>query len=335
MRKLSDYYSKRVKLRKRRLLFKRVRFAFMFLALVFAVFFLHSLVSIAKNLPQQIKVSSQLIKQSPDLQKIQSTSQGPQSTPQQEAKEAENLDNLKTEIASYLTNYKGQYGVYYYDISSGQEFGINDEDQYQGASTEKIPINLYLYNQIKSGAVNPEGTLTYLQEDYEGGTGSIQYEKVGTQYTIADLSRLSIVESDNVAANMLVRYLGMQNIKDYMRQVGGQVVVDGQNLSSPRDMGLYMNLVYEFCENSGTLGDELMNNFLNTDFNDRLPALLPKSVQVAHKIGNGVNVDNDVGIVFAAKPYIVAVMSEGVNEEEAPSVIANISKMIYDSVTQE
>ena len=188
MRKLSDYYSKRVKLRKRRLLFKRVRFAFMFLALVFAVFFLHSLVSIAKNLPQQIKVSSQLIKQSPDLQKIQSTSQGPQSTPQQEAKEAENLDNLKTEIASYLTNYKGQYGVYYYDISSGQEFGINDEDQYQGASTEKIPINLYLYNQIKSGAVNPEGTLTYLQEDYEGGTGSIQYEKVGTQYTIADLS---------------------------------------------------------------------------------------------------------------------------------------------------
>ncbi|MGD0622049.1 MAG: serine hydrolase [Thermacetogeniaceae bacterium] len=327
MRKHSDYYSKRVQLRKRRLLFKRVRCVLMLLALVFALFFLHSLVSIAKNLPQQIK-------QSPELQKIQSTSQELESTPQQD-KESENLGNLKTEIASYLKNYKGQYGVYYYDILSGQEFGINDEDQYTGASDEKIPINLYLYNKIKSGAVNPEGTLTYLQEDYEGGTGGIQYEKVGTRYTVEDLSGLSIVDSDNVAANMLIRFLGMQNIKDYMQQVGGQVVVDGQNVSSPRDMGLYMKLVYEFCENNGTLGDDLMNNFLNTDFNDRLPALLPKSVKVAHKIGNDVGVVNDVGIVFAAKPYIVAVMSKGVNEEEAPSVIANISKMIYDSVTQE
>ena len=113
-------------------------------------------------------------------------------------------------------------------------------------------------------------------------------------------------------------------------------MVDGQNVSSPRDMGLYMKLVYEFCENSGTLGNELMNNFLNTDlYNDRLPALLPKSVKVAHKIGNEVGVINDVGIVFADKPYIVAVMSKGVNEEEAPTVIANISKMIYDSVNQQ
>ena len=120
------------------------------------------------------------------------------------------------------------------------------------------------------------------------------------KYTIDELSRLSIVESDNVATNMLIRFLGMQNIKNYMRQVGGQVVVDDQNVSSPRDMGLYMKLVYEFYENGGTLGNELMNDLLNTElYNDRLPALLPKSVKVAHKIGNEVGVINDVGIVFA------------------------------------
>lgn len=321
------YYSNRVKLRKRRLLFKRVRFVFILLTLFLVVFSWHSLVSIAKDMPLQFPQTKKIIHD------IKTTSQKLQTTPQQNN---QNLDDLKAEIANYVINYKGQYGVYYYDITTGQEFGINDEDQYTSASTEKIPINLYLYTRIQSGAVNPEGVLTYLQEDYEGGTGGIQYEKVGTQYTIEDLSRLSIVDSDNVATNMLIRFLGMQNIKDYMRQVGGQVVVDNQNVSSPRDMGLYMKLVYEFCENNGALGSELMNNFLNTTlYNDRLPALLPKSVMVAHKIGNEVGVINDIGIVFAAKPYIVAVMSTGVNEEEAPTVIANISKMIYDSVSEQ
>jgi len=323
-----SYYSKRVKLRKRRSLFKRVRFATLLLALLLAVFFWHDLISIAKNMPQQINTP-----QTKRLfQDITVASQKPKTPPQQNITN-QNYDDLKAEIISYLQNYKGQYGVYYYDLTTGQEFGIDDEDQYTAASTEKIPINLCLYTGIESGAVNPEDTLTYLQEDYEGGTGGIQYEKVGTQYTIEELSRLSIVDSDNVAANMLIRFLGMQNIKDYMRQVGGQVVVDNQNVSSPRDMGLYMKLVYEFSENNGALGNELMNNFLSPDlYNDRLPALLPKSVKVAHKIGNEVGAIDDVGIVFAAKPYIVAVMSTGVNEAEAPAVIANISKMIYDSV---
>jgi len=319
-----SYYSKRVKQKKRRLLYKRVRFVAMLLTLLLAVFFWNGLISIAKNMPQKINTL-----QSKKL--MQDIKVASQTMPQQNINNHK-YDALKAEITSYLQNYKGQYGVYYYDITTGQEFGINDEDQYTAASTEKIPINLYLYTRIQSGAVNPQDTLTYLQEDYEGGTGGIQYESVGTQYTIDELSRLSIVNSDNVAANMLIRYLGMQNIKNYMRQVGGQAVVDNQNVSSPRDMGLYMKLVYEFCESNGSLGNELMNDFLSPDlYNDRLPALLPKSVKVAHKIGNELGVIDDVGIVFATKPYIVAVMSTGVNEAEAPAVIANISKMIYDS----
>ena len=314
------YSSKRIRQRKKRLLLNRIRFVLILIVLVFTAFFLHDLISTAKNLPQQIKNSSQQIK-------------GSSQSASQQIKNSEKLDQLKTEIANYLENYQGQYGVYYYDLTSGQDFGINDEDEYPAASTEKIPLNLYLYNRISSGAVDPNGTLTYLQEDYEDGTGSIQYDQVGTQYSVAELSKLSIVDSDNVAANILIRFLGIQNIKNYMQQVGGQVVVDGQNVSSPRDMGLYMKLVYEFYENNGTLGNKLMNDFLNTAlYNDRLPALLPQSVKVAHKIGNGVGVINDVGIVFADKPYIVAVMSKGVNEDEAPAVIANISKMIYDSV---
>lgn len=302
-RRYSKYYFPK---RKKRILLRRVRFALILLSLLFIGLFLHYLVSMKED----SKVAQTQIKNSAKL------------------------DKLKIGIGNYIKNYKGQYGVYYYNLASSEEFGINDEDEYTSASTLKIPINLYLYSRIKSGAVKPEATLTYLKEDYESGTGTIQYEKYGTKYSIKELSRLSIEYSDNVAADMLVRFLGIQNIKNYMRQVGGKVVVDGQDLSSPKDMGLYMKLVYKFYQNEGALGNELMDNLLNTQFNDRLSAPLPKSVKVAHKIGTQVHVVNDVGIVFADKPYIISIMSKDVNEDEAPDVIANVSKMIYESVNQ-
>lgn len=253
-------------------------------------------------------------------------------TAYQQAKNTEKLDTLQEDVGNYITNFKGQYGIYYYNIATGEEFGINDEDEYACASTIKIPVNLYLYDRIASGSVDPDKTLTYLKEDYEGGTGTIQYQKIGIKYSIKELSSLSIEHSDNVAVNMLIRYLGMQNINNYMRQVGGQVVDDTRDISSPRDMGLYMRLVYNFHKSDETLGNELMNSFLNTEYNDRLPALLPPSVKVAHKIGTQAHIINDVGIVFTDKPYVISVMSKDVDDEEAPDVIANISKMVYESV---
>ncbi|NPV91368.1 MAG: serine hydrolase [Firmicutes bacterium] len=243
------------------------------------------------------------------------------------------MDELKRDLEGYIKNYKGKYGIYYYNIATREGFGINDTDEYTAASTIKVPLNLYLYNRISSGAVDPQETLTYSREDYEGGTGDIRYEKFGKTYAIADLSKLSIEESDNVAANMLIRRLGADNLRQYMRQVGGVVVRDGENVSCPSDMGLYLRLIYEFDLKEGELGKRLMNSFLNTEFNDELPALLPKNVKVAHKIGNQVGVVNDVGIVFTSSPYILAVMSKDVSEDEARTVIATISKMVYDCVS--
>ena len=48
-----------------------------------------------------------------------------------------------------------------------------------------------------------------------------------------------------------------------------------------------------------------MEDLQNTMWNDRINALLPKDVKVAHKIGNFQGVCNDVGIVFAEEPYIL------------------------------
>ncbi len=246
--------------------------------------------------------------------------------------ERSRVEEFKSELEEYISAFKGQYGIYYWDLNTDVSFGINENDEYLAASTVKIPINLYLFNKIKDGEIDPEEKLVYTKStDYEGGTGSIQYNKDGTEYTIRELSALSIKESDNVAVNMLIRKLGRQNYKDFMKQSGG-VVVTEKNVSCPSDMALYMKGIYDFYNENPDVGGELIDSLQNTIFNDRIPKLLPKEVKVAHKMGNQVGALHDVGLVFADRPYIIAVMSKNINEAEGNDVIANISRKAYDFV---
>jgi beta-lactamase class A len=248
-------------------------------------------------------------------------------------KESKRIDGLKNELESYIKGCNGQYGIYYINVVTNEEFGINDTDEFIAASTIKIPLNLYIFNKIKEGTIDYSGEMTYLKEDYEEGAGEIRYQKIGTKYTVKELSGLSIESSDNVAANILIRLIGKQNLKDYMKSLGGGVISYTENISCPKDMAQYMKLVYEFCNSDSVLGKDLTGYFLNTEDNSRIPALLPKNIKIAHKTGNQIGYDHDVGIIYADTPYVLSVMSKNVVEDDAYNVIANISKKVFDYVS--
>ncbi|WP_279379054.1 class A beta-lactamase-related serine hydrolase [Acetivibrio straminisolvens] len=108
------------------------------------------------------------------------------------------------------------------DLHTGREFGINDTEEFFAASTFKIPLNLYVYDSIREGKIDADTVLEYTEEDFEGGTGVIwNKESFGKTFTVRELLRLSIVYSDNVAVNMLLRCVGKANVKNYMRELGG------------------------------------------------------------------------------------------------------------------
>lgn len=255
---------------------------------------------------------------------------------QEEKKVIRDYVPLKNDISSFISAYKGEYGVYFMDLDNGGEFGINDLDTFVAASTVKVPINLLLFKKIEDGSINPNDLMTYNKDtDYEEGTGYIQTMPDGSKFTIRELSKLSITISDNVAANMLIRLLGTKNYKDFMRNLGGAIVTN-KNVSCPKDMAIYMKAVYDLQKSNKELGEELIDYLESTVFNDRIPKLLPQDVKVAHKIGNFLDDSwgfafHDVGIVYSDNDYILSVMSKNAgNEAEACDVIANISKKVYD-----
>lgn len=233
-------------------------------------------------------------------------------------------------VKDIVSNVQGSYGIYFISLINGQSFGINDMEQCFAASTVKLPVNLYLFDKFSKGELDPEATITYLEEDFEEGCGEIQYEDIGNEYTLRELSRLSIELSDNIAINMLIRYLDRDKIYDFEEKIVGRKLERDGNLSTARDMALYLQELVNFSSQYPKEGEELIEYLKNTEFNDRIPLYLPPDVEVAHKIGNGIGAIHDVGIIYAEKPYILSVMTKEADEQEAYEAIARISRMVYD-----
>lgn len=242
------------------------------------------------------------------------------------------IEALKAKLEQYISKQQGKYGLYYKSLVTGQKFGISEKDPFIAASTTKLPMNLLLYRKVAAGEIDLQQKLIYLQEDFEAGTGIIQASPYGTEYTVRETAKLSIVCSDNCGINMIIRLLGIENIRKYMQDLGGTIYYERGHRSCPYDLALYAEELYRFYQQNPEVAGILMEDLQNTQWNDRINKLLPEDVKVPHKIGNYPGVYNDVGIVFASEPYVLAVMSDGVSQDAALDVIAQLSKMIYDAV---
>ncbi|MBP7175281.1 MAG: serine hydrolase [Thermoclostridium sp.] len=242
------------------------------------------------------------------------------------------LETLKSKLVQFISEHNGRYGLYFKNLISGQSFGVCEKEPFTAASTTKLPMNLLLYRRVADGEINLDSKLTYLQEDFEAGTGVIQSLPFGTEYTVRETARLSIVFSDNCGINMIIRLLGVENIRKYMQDLGGTIQYERGHSSCPYDLALYAEELYRCYQQTPDLAGLLMGDLQNTEWNDRINRLLPADVKVPHKIGSSPGVCNDVGIVFASEPYVLAVMSDGVAQDAAADVIAQLSKRIYDAI---
>lgn len=253
-------------------------------------------------------------------------------TRSQPAAQPRPLARLQSDLANYLRDKSGRWGAYIFDLQTGDVAGVNANDVFPTASTFKVPMVMYIFDQAAQNRVDLNEKLSYIDDDYEDGTGVLQDTvSAGDTYAIRQLMELAITQSDNIATNMLLRRFDRQNVYAFETRLGGKVVtLDNQNVSTPADMGLYLRALFNPQVTTPVARDQILQWMENTAFHDRLAAGLPDGVRVAHKIGTLDNVCNDVGVVFTpGHTYVIAVMSEDAGEDYAADVIAGLSQLTY------
>lgn len=272
------------------------------------------------------------------------------------ATRAANLEMLKSNITSYLDQQTGRFSVYYINMENGETLGINESTPIVAASCIKIAYNTYLYEKVEAGEISMSETMKYNASPYpdgdlEPGTGSIQNSANGTEYTIQQVSHLSITQSDNCGTNMIIRRLGGEDaINDnYLKTISSVVnyrekvsytdftgkAMEGKRRTSSIDLAKYAEHTYQDWTRNQVAFQPLIDDLCNTEYSWGIPKGLPADVKVAHKIGlyPAFGVNNDVAIVFASEDYVLAVMTESGDSDKAQNqIIGEVSRMVYEFV---
>ena len=108
----------------------------------------------------------------------------------------------------------------------------------------------------------------------------------------------------------------------------------------PVPMSAVVELLMTAIENGAAASrastDSMRAILSRQEFNDEIPAGLPPGTRVAHKTGQITGHLHDAAIVYPQRrgPYVLVVLTRGIDDEKvARSLIADISRMVYDHAT--
>ncbi|MBM6861328.1 serine hydrolase [Clostridium saudiense] len=237
----------------------------------------------------------------------------------------DNNYSIEDRIKMYLADDLDNVGLIYHNFENNNTININEDKEFIAASTYKVGLNFYAYYLYSIGELDLDQYIEYLPEDYEEGTGILQDQDYIGSYKIQDLLDLSLIYSDNIATNMLGRYLGgheevRKNLYDLLK-------IDFQseeNIITPEIEYKILKYIYEFSYYPNF--SHMLSVLTHSEYNDRIAKYIDSDI-VAHKIGTYDTYIHDVGIVFSNSPYIIILYTHDL--EDAEEKIANISKAIF------
>ncbi|GAC1457087.1 MAG: hypothetical protein NVSMB70_00590 [Chamaesiphon sp.] len=237
-------------------------------------------------------------------------------------------------------------GAFFVDLDNGAYLDWEATSTFSAASTIKLPVFVAFFQDVDAGKIRLDERLTMQPSMIGSGSGVMQYEKPGTQFTALETVKKMITISDNTATNMLIARLGGASaLNQRFRSWGLTATIihnplpdlPGTNTTSPKDLGTVMAMVNQGDLLSLTSRDRMLDIMRRTVTNTLLTPGLGKGATIAHKTGDIGSLVADVGLIDMpiGKRYIAAVMvGRPYNDVGAKELIRKISRAAYQYFNQ-
>lgn len=250
---------------------------------------------------------------------------------QQKLSQKPESSSLENRILNYLGENVQNVALSFYEISTGESFDINGDELFKAGSTYKVPLNIVLYDLVQSGKINLNDFVEYNHEKhYEGGSGFLQndiIDQILPPQSFGELSKRSIINSDNIAANMLITGIGRYTsiYREYGKILGYSLNRDGNDFTT-NEMNAFLKRIY-YNENNNPYYKTLVEYLKNSSSGVRIGRYIPDKI-VASKYGSYQGNYHDIAIVYGDEPFILSIFTR--NLKNAEKVIADIAKIIYE-----
>ncbi|MBF2001527.1 MAG: serine hydrolase [Synechococcales cyanobacterium M58_A2018_015] len=233
-------------------------------------------------------------------------------------------------------------GVFVMDLDNGNFFSFNGATTFSAASMIKVPILVAFFQDVDAGKVRLDEMLTMQQTDLAEGSGDMQYDAVGTQYTALETATNMIITSDNTATNMIIRRLGgIEVLNRRFQQWGLQQTLlrkplpdlEGTNTTSPKELVSLLALINNGKLLSMKSRDRTFDIMRRTLTDTLLPSVISSGSSVAHKTGDIGSLVGDTGIVDlpSGRRYAIAAMVKRPhNDPRAQELIRQMAAVVYE-----
>ena len=274
--------------------------------------------------------------------------------------EKNKYSSLEIKVIELLESQNGTFAIAFKNLEDGNEILINEDEIFHAASTMKTPVMIEVYRKKMIGEISLDDSI-FVKNQFESivdkstfqlsefdDSDKNTYDKIGRYISLRELVFDMITISSNFATNLVIKYIGAENINNTMSDIGAKNinVLRGvedikafekglNNTTSARDL----LVIYEKLASGKVLNRDLSNEMVeilkNQKYDDIIPKYLPKEIEVAHKDGwiNGVR--HDSGIVFLENgvSYVLILLSKNLdNELEGADMLAKVSLEIYNHI---
>jgi len=130
-------------------------------------------------------------------------------------------DALRQRIERIDKSTPGQLGIYIKRLDNGETFAHLADRPWYLSSAAKLPIAIAVLQEAQAGKLSLAQELTLEETDKVDGSGKVVWQKAGTPYSVDALLRHMLMESDNTAANMLIRAIGEDTLNARARSYLG------------------------------------------------------------------------------------------------------------------
>ena len=285
-------------------------------------------------------------------------------SPTRLAAQGQRTADLRASIATRIAAVPGgaaQVAVSYRDLGGSDSLDMSAGVDFHAASTMKIPVMIEVLRAADAGRLSLDQRILLVNRFYsivDGAPYSLDahddsdstvYAHVGERIAVRELMERMIVRSSNLATNALIALVGAEQADATAHAMGAtrirvrRGVEDGKAFAAGRSnttTSADLATLLEHVERGDALRPEsarLMKDvLLRQEFNDEIPAGVPKGVPVAHKTGSITATLHDAAIVYppGRAPYVLVVLTRAIPDERVARVlIADISRLVWVHVT--
>ncbi|MDP3764491.1 MAG: serine hydrolase [bacterium] len=227
-------------------------------------------------------------------------------------------------------------------MENGQWIGINEDDDYDSASLLKVPFMMAYFKKTEDDPTILSKKIYYAGDSISKDANSAQVPTLipNTYYSVEDLIRNMIVDSDNFSKKLLLENIDLNYVNSVFNELDFPLLSNEGYKVSSKKYSLFFRTLYNATFLNREMSEEALNLLAQAEFKYGLRGGVPLEVPIAHKFGDYALYQNkkisqmelhDCGVVYYPNhPYFLCVMTRGKSLQALTEIIKEISGLVYN-----